>query len=198
LVQLVESAVRSGRRDLAQDALQRLAATTAPSGTDWARGIEARSRALVSDDDEAEPWYQEAIDRLGQTRVRGELARAHLLYGEWLRRDGRRADARGQLRTAHDMLTTMGMHGFAERARSELLAMGDAVRKRTVETTPGLTPQELQIARLAAEGRTNPQIGSQLFISKHTVEYHLRKVFTKLNVSSRNQLRKSLARSDSG
>ena len=137
--------------------------------------------------------YRDAIDRLGRTRLRPELARAHLLYGEWLRRQGRRADARGQLRTAHDMLDAIGMKAFAERARRELIATGEKVPKRTVEAHDRLTPQEEQIARLARDGRTNMEIGTQLFLSARTVEWHLHKIFTKLGIGSRQQLHLALA-----
>jgi DNA-binding CsgD family transcriptional regulator/tetratricopeptide (TPR) repeat protein len=188
LVELIEAAVRSRTPGLGADALQRLSDTTRASGTDWALGIEARSRALLSDNEAAELLYREAIERLARTRIRAELARAHLLYGEWLRRERRRHDAREQLRTAHDMFTTMGIEGFAERAERELLATGESARKRTVETSGDLTPQEAQIARLARDGLSNPEIGSQLFISPRTVQYHLHKVFSKLEISSRTQL----------
>jgi ATP/maltotriose-dependent transcriptional regulator MalT len=158
------------------------------SGTDWALGIEARSRALLSDDDAAEPLYREAIERLARTRTRSHLARAHLLYGEWLRREKRRLDAREQLRTAHELFTAMGFEAFAERARRELAATGEKARKRTVETRGDLTARETQIARLARAGLSNPEIGAQLFISPRTVQYHLHKVFGKLGISSRIQL----------
>jgi DNA-binding CsgD family transcriptional regulator len=189
LVELVEAAVRTGQVDRAADALRRLTLTTHASGTDWALGIEARSRALLSEADTAENLYREAIDRLGRTRIRVELARAHLLYGEWLRRENRRLDARGHLRIAHETFNAMGVEAFAERARRELLATGETVRKRAVETRDVLTAQEAQIARLAGEGLTNAEIGAQLFISPHTVEWHLRKVFAKLGIQSRKQLR---------
>jgi DNA-binding CsgD family transcriptional regulator len=156
--------------------------------TEWARGIEARVRALSSDGGAAETLYREALERLGRTRLRIELARTHLLYGEWLRREHRRVDAREQLRTAEDMLSTMGVEAFADRARRELLATGETVRKRRVETRGDLTAQEAQIARLAHDGLTNPEIGAQLFISPRTVQYHLRKVFLKLGISSRAEL----------
>jgi DNA-binding CsgD family transcriptional regulator len=188
-VELVEAAVRSGHTDVAADALSRLIASTTPSGTDWALGIEARSRALLSDGDTAECLYRESIERLGNTRVRAELARAHLLYGEWLRRERRRIDARAQLRIAHDMLDKMGMDAFAERARRELQATGETARKRSVAAgEEQLTGQEVQIARMARDGLSNPEIGLRLFISARTVQYHLRKVFTKLGIESRSQL----------
>jgi len=188
LTELIESAARSGATDLAADALEQLSEMTRASGTDWALGVEARSRALLSEGDAAERLYREAIERLGRTRVRAELARARLLYGEWLRREGRRLDAREHLRAAHDLFTAMGAEGFGERARRELLATGEMARKRTVETRDGLTAQEAQIARLAARRQTNSEIGAQLFISPRTVEWHLRKVFTKLGITSRKDL----------
>ena len=193
LTELVEAAVRSGRPARASDALQRLSETTRASGTDWALGIEARSRALLSEGQTAENCYREAIERLGRTRMRPAAARAHLLYGEWLRRENRRRDARAELRTAHDLFTTMGIEAFAERARRELLATGDTVRKRTVETVSELTAQEAHIARLAVDGRTNVEIGAQLFLSTRTVEWHLGKVYTKLGVGSRRELPRALA-----
>jgi DNA-binding CsgD family transcriptional regulator len=188
LPELIEAATRSGKADRAADALERLSETTRATGTELALGIEARSRALVSDGQAAEDLYREAIDRLGRTRVRVQLARAHLLYGEWLRRERRRVDAREQLRTAHEMLTAMGIDGFAQRAARELLATGETARKRIVETSGQLTAQEAQIARLAGDGLTNPEIAARLFISPRTVEYHLHKIFAKLNISSRHQL----------
>jgi DNA-binding CsgD family transcriptional regulator len=192
LVQLVEAAARSDQMELAIDAVYRLAETTQPSGTHWALGIEARCRALVSVGPAAEDSYGEAIDHLGRTRLRYELARAHLLYGEWLRRQNRRVDARRQLWTAHEMLSAMGANGFAERARRELLATGEKVRKRSVETAMQLTDQEACIAHLVTEGLTNIEIGGQLFVSSRTVEYHLSKVFSKLGVGSRRELRSRL------
>jgi DNA-binding CsgD family transcriptional regulator len=192
LVELIEAAVRTGRREAAADALDALTQTTRPSGTDWALGIEARSRALLCDGEEAEHLYREAIEQLGRTRVRAELARAHLLHGEWLRRERRRLEARDQLRIAHEMFSTMGADAFAGRAARELLATGERARKRTVETREHLTAQEAQIARLASEGLSNPEIGARLFISPKTVEYHLRKVFSKLDISSRHELRRAL------
>ena len=192
MVEVIEAAVRTGARERAADVLRRLAETTKASCTDWALGVQARSEALLSEGKPAERLYREAIERLGRTRMRTELARAHLLYGEWLRRENRREDARGQLHTAHTMLTVIGAEGFAERARHELLATGQTVRKRTVETLSELTAQEAQIARLAADGHTNPEIGIQLFISPRTVEWHLRKVFAKLGIGSRRHLRRAL------
>jgi DNA-binding CsgD family transcriptional regulator len=192
LVELIEAATRSGKIARAADALQRLSETTRASGTDWALGIEARSRALVSDGEAAERLYREAIDRLGRTRVRWALARAHLLYGEWLRRERRRTDAREQLRTAYEMFVVTGAEGFVERAERELLATGETARKRAVETSGELTAQEAQVARLARDGFSNPEIGARLFISANTVDYHLRKVFRKLGISSRMQLQRVL------
>jgi DNA-binding CsgD family transcriptional regulator len=173
-----EAAARCGNSQLAAEALERLAETTRPAGTDFGLGIEARSRALVSEGAAAEGLYREAIDRLGRTQLRPELARAHLLYGEWLRRAGRRTDAREQLRKAYGMLAGMGIEGFAERARRELLATGEKVRKRRVKTTGELTAQEAQIARLARDGLSNPEISTQLFLSPRTVEWHLRGAVT--------------------
>jgi DNA-binding CsgD family transcriptional regulator len=161
--------------------------------TDWALGIEARARALLSDGEDADSCYRESIRHLARTSGRAQLARSYLLYGEWLRRENRRLDARVQLRTAHDMLSGMGAEAFDERARRELLATGETVRKRTVETVSELTAQEGHIARLAVEGRTNLEIGAQLYLSTRTVEWHLRKVFTKLGISSRRELRWALA-----
>jgi DNA-binding CsgD family transcriptional regulator len=197
VAELIEAAARSGASERAAGALPRLSATARASGTDWALGVEARSRALASDGETAETLYREAIDRLGRTRLRVELGRAHLLYGEWLRRENRRIDAREQLRTAHQMFTAMGAGGFAERAARELRATGERVRKRTTETPAQLTARETQIARLAGEGLTNPEIAAKLFMSPRTVEYHLHKVFTKLDISSRNQLHGVLANSRS-
>jgi len=189
MVELVEAAARSGRNDVAADALRRLAEITTASGTDWALGIEARSRALLSDGDTAEHWYRASIERLGGTRIRTDLARAHLLYGEWLRRERRRIDARAQLRVALAMLEAMGMDAFAARASRELEATGETARKRTaVAGGPQLTAQEAQIARMALEGLSNAEIAARLFISTHTVHYHLRKIFAKYDISSRTQL----------
>jgi DNA-binding CsgD family transcriptional regulator/tetratricopeptide (TPR) repeat protein len=193
LPELVEAAARTGNTRVASDAVDRLAETTRAAGTDFGLGIEARSRAQASQGHTAERLYREAVDRLGRTQLRPELARAHLLYGEWLRREGRRLGAREQLRTAHDMLVAIGMEAFAERARHELLATGETVRKRTVETVSTLTAQEGFIARLAADGRTNSEIGAQLFLSARTVEWHLRKIFTRLDIGSRRELREALS-----
>jgi DNA-binding CsgD family transcriptional regulator len=192
LVELVEAGARSGGREVATAALERLAERTRASATDWALGIEARSRALVSDGQAAGPLYREAIERLSRSRIAIHLARAHLLYGEWLRRERRRAEAREQLRTAHEMFITMGAEAFAERTRRELLAAGETARKRVIETSSQLTAQEAQVARLARDGLTNPEIGARLFISPSTVQYHLSKVFMKLNISSRMQLHRAL------
>jgi DNA-binding CsgD family transcriptional regulator len=195
LPELIEAASRTGQTQLAADALGRLAEATSIGQTDWGQGIYARSRALLSDGEDAERCYREAVDRLSRTGFRPELARAHLLYGEWLRREGRRVDARAQLRTAHDMFAAIGMQAFGERARRELLATGETVRRRG-DTRDQLTPQEAQIARLARAGLSNPEIAAQLFLSPRTVEYHLAKVFTKLDITSRRQLRQALP--DSG
>jgi DNA-binding CsgD family transcriptional regulator len=192
LPELVEAATHTGDAELARDALDRLAETTQPAGTDLALGIEARSRALLSDGAAANGLYREAIERFSRTRLRPELARAHLLYGEWLRREGRRVDAREQLRAAHHLFDAIGMEAFAERARRELLATGEKARKRSPETREELTPQEEQIARLARDGLSNPEIGAQLFVSARTVEWHLRNVFAKLGITSRRQLQTKL------
>jgi DNA-binding CsgD family transcriptional regulator len=192
LPELVEAATRTGDAESARDAVERLGETTQPSGTDLALGIKARSRALLTSGDSADLLYHEAIERLSRTGIRPELARAHLLYGEWLRREGRRAGAREQLRTAYELCAAIGMEAFAERARGELAATGEKVRKRSPDTRDELTPQERQIARLARDGLLNPEIGAQLFISARTVEWHLRNVFTKLGITSRRQLRTAL------
>jgi DNA-binding CsgD family transcriptional regulator len=200
LPELIEAAVRAGNAHVASEALERLAETTRASGTDFGLGIEARSRALMSEGDVAEGYHREAIDRLGRTRRRPDLARAHLLYGEWLRRERRRGEARDQLRTAFDTLDGMGMEAFAERARRELAAAGETIRARTTkpawipagQASEPLTAQEAQVARLARDGLSNPEIGARLFISARTVQYHLTKVFTKLGVSSRGQLHRVL------
>ena len=192
LYELVEAASRCGRQAVARDAADRLAERASPAGTEWAKGTVARSRALVETGGAADELHRQAIDWLGQSRMSAHLARARLTYGEWLRRENRRVDARQQLRLAHDMLAKMGAAGFAERARRELLATGEKVRKRRDDTRDELTPQEEHIARLARDGRTNQEIGAELFISARTVEWHLRKVFTKLGISSRRGLRTAL------
>jgi DNA-binding CsgD family transcriptional regulator len=192
MAEVIEAAVRAGTPELAADARSRLAEVSSVSGTDWALGVAARSEALFVEDEGAEELYVEASDRLGRTRMAVDLARTHLLYGEWLRRQRRRLDARRQLRTAHDLFTDFGMEAFAERARVELEATGEHARKRTVETRGNLTPQETQIAYLARDGLSNAEIGARLFISKHTVEYHLRKVFAKLGINSRTKLARAL------
>jgi DNA-binding CsgD family transcriptional regulator len=186
--EVIEAAVRAGTPELAAHTHRRLVDMTRVSGTDWALGVAARSEALLVEDQRAEELYVYAIKRLGRTRIRADLARAHLLYGEWLRRERRRLDARTQLRTAHDLFSDFGMEAFAERARVELEATGEHARRRTVDTLAQLTPQEAQISRLVAQGNTNREIAAQLFISPSTVEYHLRKVFRKLGVKSRTQL----------
>jgi DNA-binding CsgD family transcriptional regulator len=192
LPEQVEAAARSGQPEPAALALRQLSESTRASGTDWAVGIEARSRALLSEGEVADRLYREAIDRLRRTRVRSDLARAHLLYGEWLRRENKRLEARDQLRTGHKLFAEFGMEGFAERAQAELEATGEHARKRTPETRDDLTPQEAQISHLAADGATNQEIAAQLFISPSTVDYHLRKVFRKLGVKSRTQLARHL------
>jgi DNA-binding CsgD family transcriptional regulator len=192
VAELVEAAARVGQRRIAERALERLTLSTQPSGSDWALGVEARSRALLSDGNGADRLYQEAIERLERTRVGVQLARTHLVYGEWLRRERRRLDARDQLRAALEMFMSMGAEAFAARAERELLATGERVRKRRIETREQLTTQEIQIARLAGNGLLNAEIGARLFISQHTVAYHLRKVFSKLDITSRNQLARVL------
>jgi DNA-binding CsgD family transcriptional regulator len=193
LTELVEASARSGRVDVAALAVRQLEERTVAGGTDWALGVQARSRAVISHDEDADALYREAIERLAGKDLVPHLARAQLLYGEWLRREGRRVDAREQLRAAHATFSRIGAVGFAERARRELLATGETVRRRAVETRDDLTPQETLIAGLAGDGRTNPEIGVELFISPRTVEWHLHKVFTKLGISSRKQLRGAVA-----
>jgi len=188
LSELVEAATRTGERELAETVNTELRQRTRV-GTNWARGLQARADALLSDGDAAEAQYRESIERLGLTIHRPHLARSHLVYGEWLRRQKRRVDARTELRSAHELFSSMGAAAFTERARRELLATGERARRRVDETRGNLTPQEAQIARLAADGYTNPEIGAQLFLSPRTVEYHLRKVYPKLGISSRRQLR---------
>ena len=192
LAELIEAAVRSGQAERATGPLAQLAEIAHAAGTDWALGAHARAAAMLAGGEAAERLYLEAVERLSHVKTCATLARVHLLYGEWLRREHRRVDAREQLRVAYAMLSDMGMEAFAERARRELLATGETVRKRTVETLDELTPQEVQVARLAAGGQTNPEIGAQLFLSPRTVEWHLSKVFGKLGVSSRKELRAAL------
>jgi DNA-binding CsgD family transcriptional regulator len=192
LSELVEAAARDGQPELAADAFSRLEAMTNAAGTDWALGTQARAHALLSDGDAAERLYGEALERFGRTHQRAELARSRLLYGEWLRQAGRRVDAREQLRAAHEVFAGIRAEAFAERSRRELLATGETLRGPTSETREVLTPQEAQIARLAAEGETNLEIGARLFISPRTVEYHLRKIFRTLNISSRWELAEAL------
>ncbi len=188
LTELIEAAVRCGQPERARCAFERVQESTRAAATDWALGIEARLGALLSDTDDAERLYEEAIKRLGRSSMRVHLARAHLVYGEWLRRERRPSEAREQLRTAYELFRGFGVEGFAERARLELVATGERARKRTAETREQLTPQEAQVARLAAEGETNREIAVRLFISESTVVYHLHKVFRKLDVKSRAQL----------
>ena len=192
LSELVEAATRCGRADLATDALNRLAIKAGATGTHWARGIEARARALLADGAEADRWFRTAIDHLRRTRVQAELARTQLLYGEWLRRDGRRLDARGELNTAHEMFVSMGMDAFAGRAANELAATGEKRRQRISEPRDVLTAQERQIAELARDGLSNAQIGARLFLSPRTVEWHLRHVYSKLEIRTRRELRHTL------
>jgi DNA-binding CsgD family transcriptional regulator len=192
LPELIEAASRTGQTRLAADSLERLAEATSIGQTDWAPGIYARCRALLSDGQDADRWYRHAIDRLDRTSLRPELARAHLLYGEWLHREHRRADARARLRTAHEMFEEIGMQAFAERARLELRAAGETIRMRTADIYRELTPQETQIARMARSGLSNPEIAAQVFLSTRTVQYHLAKVFTKLGITSRRQLWQAL------
>jgi DNA-binding CsgD family transcriptional regulator len=191
-MELLEAATRSDNPEVAGASFEHIAAATAFARTDSAQGILARSRALVSEGATAEHLYREAIERLGRSLLRPELARAHLLYGEWLRRAGRRTDARVQLRTAYDQTSAIGMEAFAERARRELLATGEKVRRRTEQTRGDLTVQESQIARLARDGLSNPEIGARLFLSPRTVEWHLHHVFTKLGIGSRRGLPQAL------
>jgi DNA-binding NarL/FixJ family response regulator len=195
LPELIEAAVRTGQHDLAATGLQRLSERTSLSPRKWAHAIEARCRALLADGQAAEELYQQAISQFRGSRMTVQLARAHLLYGEWLRRENRRTDAREQLQTAHQMFASMGADGFAERAARELLATGERVRKRTTAAPAQLTARETQIARLAGDGLSNPEIAAQLFMSRRTVEYHLHKIFAKLAITSRNQLHGVLANS---
>jgi DNA-binding CsgD family transcriptional regulator len=191
-VELIEAASRTGRMTEAKVAFEQLEESTDASGTDWAQGIQARCRALLSEGEEAEGLYREAIDRFLLTRLRPDIGRTRLLYGEWLRRQQRQRDARDQLRRAHELFVEFGMSAFANRAEAELLATGERARKRTVDTQVDLTPQEARISRMAAEGATNQEIAGQLFISTATVEYHLSKVYRKLGIRSRTQLANTL------
>ncbi len=193
LAEVIEAAVRAGTPEVAVDTHRRLVSVAQATGTDWALGVASRSGALLAHGSRAEDLYVEAIDRLGRTRIAVDLARAHLLYGEWLRRERRRMDARAELRIAHELFSDFGMEAFAERARIELLATGERARKRTVDTFDQLTPQEAQVSRLAAQGHTNREIAAQLFISPSTVEYHLRKAFRKLDVKTRTQLARRIS-----
>jgi DNA-binding CsgD family transcriptional regulator len=192
LVELVESAARSGETGVAADALDRLARMTTATGAHWALGVEARSRALLSVDDTADELYRRAIDQLGRSRANVELARAHLLYGEWLLHEGRRTNARTHLHVAHNQLTTMGAEAFGERARRALMVSGETAPGRAPDPWQELTGQEAEIARLAAARRTNSEIGAQLFLSPRTVEWHLGKILAKLGVSSRRELYSAL------
>jgi ATP/maltotriose-dependent transcriptional regulator MalT len=187
-VELIEAATRSGVPERAAGALEQLSESTRAGGTDWGLGIEAFARGLLSDGETAERHYRDALERLGRTRIAVHLARAHLTYGEWLRRERRRTDARELLGAAFEMFVTMGAEAFAERAERELLATGETARKRTMETSDDLTPHEARIARMARDGASNQDIATELFVSRKTVEYHLHKVFSKLGISARQQL----------
>jgi DNA-binding CsgD family transcriptional regulator len=193
LPELVEAASRCGEHKLAMDGLAMLQATTIPAGTNWGLGVEARCRALTGNGTLAESAYEESLELLGRTRFATQIARSHLVYGEWLRRENRRVDARDHLRKAQSMFSTIGATGFALRAERELAATGERARSRRATSSFELTPQELQIAHLAADGLSNSEIGTQLFISPRTVEYHLHKVFAKLGIDSRNQLNRVLS-----
>jgi DNA-binding CsgD family transcriptional regulator len=197
LPELIEAAARIERTELAGQGLARLIEATSIGNSDWGLGLLARSRGLLSAGEDAERSYRDAIDRLGRTPLRPELARSHLVYGEWLRRENRRVEARAQLRDAHEQFTSIGMEAFAERAGKELLATGEKVRKRTVETRDDLSAQERQIGELARDGLSNPEIGARLFLSPRTVEWHLSKVFAKLGIRSRHELAGALASSES-
>jgi DNA-binding CsgD family transcriptional regulator len=197
LPELIEAAMRSGDRSAAQGAFERLVERSRTSTKDWARGVEAAARALLSEESGGEEFYVEAVEQLRRSRILVLHARAQLTYGEWLRREGRRIDARAQLKAAHAAFDVMGARGFADRARRELLATGETVRRRTDDTRDELTPQEAQIARLASDRLTNPEIAAQLYLSPRTVEYHLRKVFQKLGISSRKELSAALPGSKS-
>jgi DNA-binding CsgD family transcriptional regulator len=196
LPDVVEAAARSGKRKVGVDAVARLAESTRASGTEWGLGMLARSQALVARDGEADALYLEAIDHLNRCRATTHLARTRLVYGEWLRRRRRRRDAREQLRAAHELFESMGATAFAERTRTELVATGEHVRRRTTEEAEKMTPHEWRIARLVSEGGTNSEVAAQLFVSARTVEYHLGKVFKKLGVSSRTELAHTLLTPD--
>jgi DNA-binding CsgD family transcriptional regulator len=191
--ELAEAASRTGDADLVAEVLSWLGERARATPTDWARGIEARVGALLREGDEADALYRESVERLERARLLAEAARSRLLHGEWLRREGRRVDAREQLTAAHEQLSTMGLEAFAERAARELQATGATVRKRTADAQEDLTPQEVQVAQLARDGHTNPEIAARLFISPRTVEWHLRKTFAKLGIASRKELRGALA-----
>jgi DNA-binding CsgD family transcriptional regulator len=193
----VEAAERSGHRDVAEEAFDRIAPCLLSSQTDWGLGVLARLRAILASDEDAEAWFTEALERLREAGIVPDLARTHLLYGEWLRRESRRLEARAELRVAHEQLSSMGMQAFAERADGELRATGEKVRRRIAETRDDLTSQERQIAQLAREGLSNPEIGARLFLSPRTVEWHLRHVFAKLEIRSRRQLANALQASGS-
>ena len=190
--ELIEAAVRSGTTEAAKKTFGWISPMTRASGTSWALGLESRCRALLTDEDSAEPLYREAVDQLGRTLVRTELARARLLYGEWLRRQGRRIDAREQLRSAHEMFTAMGAEAFADRARRELVATGEKPGKGALAVAGQLTAREAQVARMARDGLSNPEIGARLFLSPRTIEYHLGNVFGKLGITSRHELGRAL------
>jgi DNA-binding CsgD family transcriptional regulator len=190
--ELIEAAVRSGTTEAAKKTFGWISTMTRASGTSWALGLESRCRALLADEDSAEPLYREAVDQLGRTLVRTELARARLLYGEWLRRQGRRIDAREQLRSAHEMFTAMGAEAFADRARRELVAAGEKPGKGALAAAGQLTAREAQIARMAGDGLSNPEIGARLYLSPRTIEYHLGNVFGKLGITSRHDLGRAL------
>ena len=198
MVELIEAGARIGELKVAQAAAIQFEAIARAAGTDWALGVNARSSALVSTGERAEQLYRESLNRLERCQMRVDLARAHLVYGEWLRRENRRADARAELRLAHETFASIGLEGFAERARRELLATGRTARRRVVETRDDLTPQEQQIAVLARDGLSNPEIGERLFLSRRTVEWHLRHVFAKLGIQCRRELANALAGSVSG
>jgi DNA-binding CsgD family transcriptional regulator len=197
LSELVEPATRCGRPDLAIDALNRLKAKAQATRTAWARGIEARAEALLADHTEADCRFRSAIDHLGRTRIRAELARTHLLHGEWLRREGRRLDARAELNVAYELFMSMGMDAFRQRAAGELVATGEKRRRRMPETRDDLTPQERRVAELARDELSNTDIGARLFLSPRTVEWHLRHVYSKLAIRSRRELGSALGASDS-